>query len=224
MPVKTNGAPDVATEKDAKAAETVDNGTSEADLAPDDADSPDTSTKDVEAEQDSRDREPGKEGRRINWSRLLAFGLLPALALLLTMAAAFFKWQDSSMRASELARTESVQAARDATVALLSYQPDTVGQNLGAARELLTGTFQDEYTKLTQDMVIPGARQQHISATASVPAAASVSAAPGHAVVLLFVNQTTTVGTTAPTDLQSSVRVTLEKVNDRWLVSAFDPV
>jgi Mce-associated membrane protein len=51
-----------------------------------------------------------------------------------------------------------------------------------------------------------------------------VSADPRHAVVLVFVNQTVVVGQTAPTDTASSVRVTLDKVGDRWLISKFDPV
>ncbi len=42
--------------------------------------------------------------------------------------------------------------------------------------------------------------------------------------MLVFVNQTVTVGNDAPTDTNSSVRVTLEKVGDRWLISEFDPV
>jgi Mce-associated membrane protein len=51
-----------------------------------------------------------------------------------------------------------------------------------------------------------------------------VSADPNDAVVLVFVNQTVVVGQDTPTDTASSVRVTLEKVDGRWLISAFDPV
>ena len=47
---------------------------------------------------------------------------------------------------------------------------------LHAARDLLTGDFRDSYTSLTNDVVIPGAKQKQISAVATVPAAASVSA------------------------------------------------
>ena len=83
-----------------------------------------------------------------------------------------------------------MQAAKDSTIALLSYKPDTVEQQLTAARDLLTGDFRDSYTSLTNDVVIPGAKQKQISAVATVPAMASVSANPRHAVVLVFVNQT----------------------------------
>jgi Mce-associated membrane protein len=77
---------------------------------------------------------------------------------------------------------------------------------------------------LIHDVVIPGAKQQHISAVATVPLASSVSATTTHAVALLYVDQTTTIGAGAPTATASSVRVTLEKVGDRWLISAFEPI
>jgi len=51
-----------------------------------------------------------------------------------------------------------------------------------------------------------------------------VSATENHAVVLIFVNQAMTVGKAVPTSTASSVRVTLHKVDDRWLISQFDPV
>jgi Mce-associated membrane protein len=51
-----------------------------------------------------------------------------------------------------------------------------------------------------------------------------VSATSDHAVVLVFVDQTVTVGRDAPSNTASSVRVTLDKVKGRWLVSGFDPI
>jgi Mce-associated membrane protein len=117
-----------------------------------------------------------------------------------------------------------VQAATDGTVALLSYRADTVEKDLDAARGRLTGTFLNAYTSLTHEVVIPGAKQKQISAVATVPAAASISASANHAVVLLFVNQSLIMGQDAPTSTASSVRVTLDKVGDHWLISGFDPV
>lgn len=166
--------------------------------------------------------EPAKRG--VQWARVLAYGILPGLALVLGLVAGFLKWQDNSVRNEDAARTESVQAATASTIALLSYKPDTVEQQLTDARALLTGDFADAYTELTTNVVIPGAKEKQISAVATVPAAASVSADPSRAVVLVFVNQTVVVGADAPTDTASSVRVTLEKQADRWLISGFDPV
>lgn len=162
--------------------------------------------------------------RKRDWSRIVAFALLPALAFLLAIGAGALKFLDSGVRDSNVARDQSMQAAKDSTIALLSYKPDTVEQQLTAARDRLTGEFRNQYTDLTNNVVIPGAKEKQISAVASVPAAASVSADPGHAVVLLFVNQTVTVGNGVPTDTASSVRITLDKSGDRWLISQFEPV
>jgi Mce-associated membrane protein len=162
--------------------------------------------------------------RRIDWGRVVAYGILPGLALVLALTAGFLKYVDNSVRDSDVARVESMQAAKDSTIALLSYQPDKVKTQLNDARNLLTGDFQESYTSLINDVVIPGAEQKKISAVATVPAAASVSAEPNHAVVLVFVNQTVVVGADAPTDTASSVRVTLDKHGDKWLISEFQPV
>jgi Mce-associated membrane protein len=183
---------------------------------------------DIEAAEDPVDADtsetPAPAARRgIDWSRVLAYGILPGLALVLALTAGFLKYVDNSVRDSDVARVESMQAAKDSTIALLSYQPDKVKTQLNDARNLLTGDFQQSYTSLINDVVIP-AEQKQISAVATVPAAASVSAEPNHAVVLVFVNQTVVVGADAPTDTASSVRVTLDKHGDKWLISEFQPV
>jgi Mce-associated membrane protein len=180
--------------------------------------------KSIDADESAPD---GPEARRvlgIAWGRVVAFGLVPAVAMMLAAAAGYLKWQDSSIRDSETARIESVQVATDNTIKILTYRPDSVDRDLGAARDKLTGTFRDAYTSLTNDVVIPGSKHKQISAVAAVPAAASVSATQNHAVVLVFVNQTVIVGNDAPSSTASSVKVTLDKQGDRWLISRFDPV
>lgn len=168
--------------------------------------------------------EDGKPPAAPNWTRLLAVGLLPALAIFLTIAAGFLKWQNSAIRPSAAASIESVAVAKDATAALLSYQPDTVEKDLTTAGERLTGKFKDSYTQLIHDVVIPGAIKEHVSAIATVPAAALVSATQRHAVVLAFVDQTVVTGTNAPTESTSAVRVTLLHDGNGWLISDFTPV
>jgi Mce-associated membrane protein len=162
--------------------------------------------------------------RRIRWSHVITYGVLPGLALLLASGAGFLKYQDASVRDAEVARAESVRAATDSTIALLSYKPETVEKDLEAAKSRLTGTFLDAYTSLTHEVVIPGAKQKQISAVATVPAATSTSATSSHAVVLLFIDQTVIVGKDPPASTASSVRVTLDQVDGRWLISQFDPV
>jgi Mce-associated membrane protein len=160
--------------------------------------------------------------RGVSLPRVLVYGLLPALALLLAIAAGLLKWHDSSVRNTDLARSQSVAAARDSAVALLTFRFDTVDQDVAAARERLTGGFRDSYAQRTQQELIPNAKERRVTATAIVPAAASESATANHAVVLVFVNQTVRIGDAVPAEAASSVRVTLDKVGERWLVSGFD--
>lgn len=178
----------------------------------------------AEVDHASDDGSGGGEKRPIAWPRVFAYGVLPAIALLLALAAGYLTWVAGLADDLARARAESVRVAGEDAVALLSYRADSVEKDLGAARERLTGDFKDAYTELTRQVVIPGAKEKHISAVAKVNAAASVSATADHAVALLFVDQTVTIGDGAPTDTQPVVRVTLDRVDGRWLVSHFDPV
>jgi Mce-associated membrane protein len=180
---------------------------------------PDSETVDTAAVVDSS-ASPNSDKRL----RTLAFVALPALVVLFGAGAGLLQWRDVSNRKIDTARTESMAAARSATEAILSYKADSVEQDLGSARDRLTGSFLASFTDLVNKVVIPGAREKKISAAAKVAAAASVSAAAEHAVTLVFVNQTVVIGGGAPSGTASSVRVTLDKVGDRWLVSGFDPV
>ncbi|BBX01045.1 hypothetical protein BST36_26150 [Mycolicibacterium moriokaense] len=230
-----------ATTEESKATEEAP--TEETSDATEASDAADKDTKDTEdAKEDAETAEewpessdePEKAKRKIQWSRVVAYGILPGLALLLALGAGYARWQYTSSNYSALPPAaseqhpspamESMNAARDSTIKMLSYKPDTVGEQLNAARDLLTGDFRDSYTTLINDVVIPGAQQKQISAVASVPAVASVSADPKHAVVLVFVNQTVVVGQDLPSDTASSVRVTLDKIDGRWLISEFEPV
>lgn len=154
----------------------------------------------------------------------VVFGVLPALVVLLGALVGYQSWRDWSDRGAAAAAAESVEAAREATSAILSYHADSADKELNEARARLTAPFLNDFTTLINDVVIPGARQKKISASIEVPAASTVTATPNHAVALVFVDQTTTVGDGVPTLTASSIRVTLDKVDGKWLVSGFDPV
>jgi len=183
-----------------------------------------------DAVNDAADDAADDDGRPVDGRlRIVAFGVLPAVVVALGAGAGVLGWQESSQREVQAARVESVAIARDSTVAMLSYRAETVEQDLRSARDRLTGTFLNSFTDLIDTVVIPGAKEKQISSTARVSAVASVSATAKRAVALVFVDQIVTIGANAPdsgnpTGTASSVRVTLDKVGDRWLVSGFDPV
>jgi Mce-associated membrane protein len=158
----------------------------------------------------------------VDWRRVLVYGLLPALVLLLATAAGLLKWRESAIRSVDLARGESVSAATEATDAVLTFRYDTIDRDVANTRERLTGGFLDSYTKRTREDLIPRARQQRVVASATVPAAAPETVSPDHAVVLVFISQTVKIGDAPATVTASSARVTLDKVGERWLMSGFD--
>jgi Mce-associated membrane protein len=149
----------------------------------------------------------------------------PVLALLAVVAGGWLFWDAQVRRGAEQAGAQALQSARESIPAILSYQPATADKDLAAAaQDRLTGKFLADYTQLIATVVVPEAKQQGVSASARVPAAAVVSADNTRAVVLAYVNQSLTVGTAAPTQTTSSVRVTMDNVDGRWLISGFDPI
>ncbi|WP_425293704.1 hypothetical protein [Mycobacterium attenuatum] len=119
----------------------------------------------------------------------------------------------------------AVSAASDGTVALLSYSSDTLDKDIAAARTHLGGDFLDYYNQFTQQFVVPGAKQKALKTTAKVMRAAVSELHPGSAVVLVFVDQsTTTKDTPEPTIKPSSVLVSVTQVNGKWLITKFNPV
>ncbi|MBY0443561.1 MAG: hypothetical protein K2Q25_15755 [Mycobacteriaceae bacterium] len=140
------------------------------------------------------------------------------------MAAGLLTWYDRSSRDADLARLESVRAARDCTVVLMSFQPDTIETHLTSARKCLTTGFAGTYTRVVNEMVIPYAKENHVSAVAQLSAAAPVSASENRAVVMVFVDQSLTTPHSPPAQNYSSIRVALERVAGRWLICGFDPI
>ncbi|MGH3958043.1 twin-arginine translocation pathway signal [Mycobacterium sp.] len=157
--------------------------------------------------------------------------VLPALLVLLVVASAalaggllYFQYRPD--RATDAAEAKSaMSAATEGTVAILSYSPDTLETDFSSAKSHLTGDFLSYYSQFTQQMVTPAAKQKSVKTSAVVVRAALSELHPDSAVVLVFVNQTTvSADRPEPTLASSSVLVTLTKVDEKWLISSFNPV
>lgn len=116
-------------------------------------------------------------------------------------------------------------AAKDGTVALLSYSPETLNEDFSNAKTHLTGDFLNYYNQFTEQIVTPAATKKSVKTSAAIVNAAVAELHPESAVVLVFLNQTTT-STENPDGSfsTSAVKVGLTRVNDDWLISSFDPV
>lgn len=125
----------------------------------------------------------------------------------------------------ESARQVVLQAASEGTEALLSYSPDTVQDDVAAAKARLTGDFLTRYGEFADTVVTPAAQDRGITTEANVARAAVASMRPEEARVLVFVNQvTTSAERPTPALATSSVIVTLVRDGGRWLISDFSPI
>ena len=152
------------------------------------------------------------------------------LVLLLLVSGALAAWlyvtQYRPDKQTDTAAAHSaVDAARDGTVALLSYKPDTLNQDFAAAKSHLTGDFLNYYDQFTRQIVTPAAKEKKLTTTAQVVGAAASELNPNSAVVLLFVNQATvSKDRPDPALASSSVLVSLTKVHGQWLITKFQPI
>jgi Mce-associated membrane protein len=152
------------------------------------------------------------------------------LAVLLLSSAGLASWAyltqfRPDQQTDAAVAAETIKAASDGTVALLSYTPETLGKDFATAKAHLTGDFLDYYTKFTTDVVTPAAKQKSVKTSAAVVRAAVAELKPDSAMVLVFLNQSTTSKENVDGSFTASaVKVSLTKVNGAWLISAFDPV
>jgi Mce-associated membrane protein len=158
--------------------------------------------------------------------RLIATTLIVLITVAAGLAATLYVRQYRPDQQTDAnAAHAAVVAASDGTVALLSYSPESLDRDFATAKSHLTGDFLSYYTEFTQQIVAPAAKQKSVKATANVIKAAVSEIHPDSAVVLVFVNQSTTSSDRPDPSLSSSsVRVTVKKVNGAWLISSFDPL
>jgi Mce-associated membrane protein len=191
---------------------------------------PESTTQDTEASP------PGdaRPGRKAAISRVTAWSSAhrrPILLVALVIAAValatgvFFLQYRPDRQLDDAAARRAIQAASDGAVASLSYSSDSMDRDFTNAKSHLTGEFLAYYDKFTKDFVAPTVRQKNLTQTAAVVRAAVSELHPNSAVVLLFLNETTTgKDKQKPLMTPSSVRITLTKVSGSWLISKFDPL
>ena len=161
--------------------------------------------------------------RRRPW---LAMGLAALLVASVAAAGSVYWWIYRPDRLTNAASQQRItDAAREGTVALLSYAPETLDKDLATAKSHLTGEFLKYYSDFTDKIVAPAAKQKGVKTEATVARAAVSEMQPDHAVVLVFVNQvTTSKDRPDPALATSSVLVTMVNQDGRWLISEFNPV
>ena len=137
----------------------------------------------------------------------------------------YFKQYRPDQQTDPSVKRAVASSAADGTTALLSYSADTLDQDFASARSHLAGDFLSYYNKFTQQSVGPAAREKSMKTTARVTGAAVSELHPDSAVVLVFVDQTTTTkDSPQPTLVISNVWVTMTRINGNWLITKFNPI
>jgi Mce-associated membrane protein len=151
--------------------------------------------------------------------------VLVCAALILVGVGGTLLWSHHRSAAADTARVEVIGVAPMLVENLLSYNSDTVDDDLARAAEGASGTFQDSFAEFGSKTVAPQSKEQGISTKARVVDVGVRSVAADRAELLMFVDQiTTSIARPAPASTSSRVEVTLDRVDGTWLVSAMIPV
>lgn len=137
----------------------------------------------------------------------------------------FFSVSRPDMQTDRSVAREVIKAASDGAVALLSYAPDTLSRDLANAKSRVTENYLPYYQQFADQVVMPSTQRAQVTSSATVVKAAVSELQPNSAVVLVFVKQkTASKEKPEPVVTSNSLRVTLKKIKDSWLIEKFDGV
>jgi Mce-associated membrane protein len=190
-------------------------------------------TVDTAAAQEPASRSPTSQRTSVigRWIRRCLAKWRPILLTILLIASAGFGTgyfhfvYRSDWQTNDAVRNQAVTAASDGAVALLSYSPETLARDFTNAKSRLTDNYLPYYQQFADQIVGPSAQRGHITTTASVVKAAVSEMHPDSAVVLVFVKlKTASKEKPEPVVTSNSLKITLKKVNNSWLIEKFDGV
>jgi Mce-associated membrane protein len=207
--------------------------TDTAEAVDDDPDAAETEVGESVTKAPAQDDSPRRTKReRRDWSRMLRkVKVVPATLILLLLTSAgvatwlYFERYQPNRRTDPSVAQAVVSAASEGTVALLSYSPESLDKDFATAKAHLSGDFLSYYNQFTEQIVAPAAKQKSLKTTAHVMGAAVSELHPDSAVVLVYVDQSTTSKDKPdPSMGASSVLVSMTRINGTWLITKFDPV
>jgi Mce-associated membrane protein len=129
------------------------------------------------------------------------------------------------LQTDDAARHQVIKAASDGAVALLSYSPDTLPQDLNNAKSRVSDSYLPYYQQFAEKVVGISALRGQVTTRATVIKAAVSQMRPNSAVVLAFLRlKTTSKDKPDPVVTSSSLKVALTRVNGSWLIENFEAV
>lgn len=171
---------------------------------------------DIEPAQDQHDKTTDSSP---SWRKRLRRAGLPVVLVVALGACGFLGWKIWQTQQLAQAGQQAQQAAIAYAQALTSVDSNNVDQNFRQVLDGATGEFKDMYTQSSVQL-----RQLLIDNKATahgvVVDSAVQSCSADRAVVLMFIDQTVTNSQLPdPRMDRSRIKMTMEKVNGRWLAS-----
>ena len=162
----------------------------------------------------TRPRSPGR-GRGVAVPTWLLLGL--AVVATALVAATAWVWTGSSAAQDEAAR-EAQTAAERAVVPVLSFDHEDLEGSQQRAQALLTGSYREDYDKLFA-VIAENAPSTRTTVEVEVVASGIVRATDDRVQVLVFVDRpTTNKASTEPVVYRDQVTLSMQRVDDEWLV------
>ena len=163
--------------------------------------------------------------RRTRTLAVVAWCVVGLLVAGLVAVNVLLRMSNSDTASTDRAGSAAISAATTRIPVILSYSYKTLDSDIATALSNVTGSFKNDYQSLLQSAVAPVATQKQITTKATVVGTGLVVSHKNSAIVLVFVNQSTTSTASKTPQLDGSrIRVGLTKVHGQWLVSSLSPV
>lgn len=147
------------------------------------------------------------------------------LAGCLVAAAAVTAVGASNAQRADRAGHEARDFAAETVSQILSYDHRNVEQHFASVLDSLGGEFRPQFEEVSHQVIVPSAQQRQVVTNADVVGSSVIDSRPDQAELLLFVNQSTTSAEQPNTKLDGSrVRVTVERIDGRWLITELKPI
>jgi Mce-associated membrane protein len=152
--------------------------------------------------------------------------LLALVTVALAVAVVSLQHRRSTLSGTDSGAQKAMYTAAQAAQDLSSYDYRTLESDIKTAAGQTTGKLRTDYQKQAQ-AIMATARQQQVVVNAQTVKSGVVSATPHEAVVLVFLNRTTSKAAGAEAGQQRTpdqlrLLMTMNKVGDRWLVAKVD--
>lgn len=189
---------------------------------PEASEEPSDAAEPADADVDADAADPADEGGATATSgarRLLVPALALALSLALLATVLLVTRHDPEQRSRDASAARAT--ARSTLEQILSYNHETMTQQIPANQALLTGKFKDEFAATMTKTIVPLAQKDKTVVKARAYEVGVMSQTADTVVVQAFVNQArTSDAQKEPSIDQNRVIATMKHVGNRWLVSA----